>query len=110
MYGMTNSGKVFANELTDWSIDEAGFNHSKCQISVYYNYAPDCSKLVVLSYVYDCVCWYKYEELGKWFVNTLGKIFHVNFLGYAHWFMSIGISQLRDHSISVNQSRYAICY
>ena len=31
----------------------------------------------------------------------------MNFLGYAHWFMSIIISQIRDHSISVDQARYA---
>ena len=37
----------------------------------------------------------------------MGKRFHVNFLGYAHWFMSIIISKLRDHSISVDQDRYA---
>ena len=30
----------------------------------------------------------------------------MNFLGYVHWFMSIIISQLKDHSISVNQARY----
>ena len=30
----------------------------------------------------------------------------MNFLGYAHWFMSIRISQLKDHSISVDQARY----
>ena len=29
------------------------------------------------------------------------------FLGFAHWFMSIRISQLKDHSISVDQARYA---
>ena len=40
-------------------------------------------------------------------VDTLGKIFHVNFLGFAHWFMSIIISQLKDHSISVDQAIYA---
>ena len=40
-------------------------------------------------------------------VDTLGKRFHVNFLGFAHWFMSIRISQLKDHSISVDQARYA---
>ena len=38
---------------------------------------------------------------------TLGKRFHVNFLGFAHWFMSIIISQLEDQSISVDQDRYA---
>ena len=31
----------------------------------------------------------------------------MNFLGYAHWFMSIRISQLKDHSITVDQDRYA---
>ena len=31
----------------------------------------------------------------------------MNFLGYAHWFMSIRISQLKDHSISLDQARYA---
>ena len=35
------------------------------------------------------------------------KIFHVNFLGYAHWFMSIRISQMKDHPISVDQARCA---
>ena len=51
--------------------------------------------------------WYTNEDLGKWFVDTLGKRFHVNFLGFAHWFMSIRIYHLKDHSISVDQARYA---
>ena len=83
---MTNSGKLFSDELTDWLL-EAGFIQSQCQMSIYYKYAPYGSKIVVLSYVYDCVYWYTYEAIGKWFLDTLGKIFHVNFLGYAHWFM-----------------------
>ena len=76
-------------------------------MSIYYKYAPDGSKIVVLSYVDDCVYWYTNEDLGKWFVETLVKRFHVNFLGFAHWFMSIIISQLKDHYISVDQARYA---
>ena len=40
-------------------------------------------------------------------MDTLGEIFHVNFLVCAHWFMSIRISQMTDHSISVYQDRYA---
>ena len=103
---MTNSRKLFANKLTEWLL-EAGFIQSQFQISIYHKYAPDGSKIVVLSYVDDCVYWYKNEDLEKWFIDTLGKIFHVNFLGYAHWFRSIIISQLKDHSISVDQARYA---
>ena len=72
-----------------------------------YKYAPDGSKIVVLSYIDDFVYWYTNEDIGKWFVDTLGNIFHVKFLGYAHWFMSIRISQLKDPSIYVNQDRYA---
>ena len=64
-------------------------------------------KNVVLYYVDHCVYWYTNEALGKWFVETLGKRFHVNFLGYAHWFMSIRIFHMKDHSISMDQSIYA---
>ena len=39
-------------------------------------------------------------------MENLGKRFHVNFMGYAHWFMPIRISQMRDHYISVDQARY----
>ena len=80
---MTNSGKLCADELTEWLL-EADFIQSQCQISIYYKYAPDGSKIVVLSYVDDFVYWYTNEYIGKWFVDTLGKRFHVNFLGYAH--------------------------
>ena len=31
----------------------------------------------------------------------------MNFLGFSHWFMSVKISLLKDHSISVDQARYA---
>ena len=53
MYGMTNSGKVFANELTDLLINEEGFNKSQCQIFVYYKYTPDGKNIVVFCYVDD---------------------------------------------------------
>ena len=76
-------------------------------MSIYYKYAPDGSKIVVLSYVDNCVYWYTNKDIGKWFVDILGKRFHVKFLGYSHWFMSIRIYQLKDHSISIDQNRYA---
>ena len=40
MYGMTNYGKLFADELTEWFL-EAGFIQSQCQMFIYYKYAPD---------------------------------------------------------------------
>ena len=63
MYGMTNSEKLFSDELTEWLL-EAGFIQSQFQLSIYYKYAPDGSKIVVLSHVDDCVYWYTNEDLG----------------------------------------------
>ena len=64
MYGMNNSGKLFADELTEWLL-EAGFIQSQCHMSIYYKYTPGGSKMVVLSYVDDCVYWYTNEDTGK---------------------------------------------
>ena len=51
--------------------------------------------------------WYTSGAIGKWFVDTIGKIFHVILLLFARWFISISIPYLRDHSISVYQTRYS---
>ena len=64
MYGITNSGKLFAYELTECLL-EAGFIQYQYQMSIYYNYAPDGTKIVVLYYFDDCVYWYTYEDIGK---------------------------------------------
>ena len=106
MYVMTKSENLFADELTECLL-EAGFIQYQCQMSIYYKYTPDGSNIFVLYYVAECVYWYNYETLGKWFVDTLGEIFHVKLLVYTHWFISVRISQMRDHSISVDQTRYA---
>ena len=40
-------------------------------------------------------------------MDTLGKRFHVNFLGYTHWLMPIIKFQMKDHYISVYKDRYS---
>ena len=64
MYGMTNSGKIIAGELTE-CLTEEYFIQSQCQMSIYYNYAPDGSNIVVFSYVDDCLYWYTNEYIGE---------------------------------------------
>ena len=108
MYGMTNSGKLFDDDLTEWLL-EAGFIQSQYHMYIYYKfykYAPD-GTIFLKSYADDCLYGYTYETLGKWFADTLGKRFHVNFLGYENWFMSIITYQMNDHSMSIYQARYA---
>ena len=108
MYGMTISGKLFADELTEWLTNVADFKQSHCQMSLYYKFGEDGAKIVVLSYVDDCIYWSTSEKMQRWFVEQLGQRFNVNFLGYVHWFMSICITQNKDFSISVDQSRYML--
>ena len=71
MYGMKNSGNLFADELKEWLL-ESSFLQSQCQMSIYYKYVPDGSKIVVLSYVDDCIYWYTNGDIGNRFVDTLG--------------------------------------
>ena len=83
VYGMNNSGKIFADELAEWLL-EAGLIQSRYQISIYYKYVPYGTKIVVLSYVDDFVYWYNSEALGKHFVDDLGNIFYVKFFWDMH--------------------------
>ena len=39
-------------------------------------------KNVVSSYIDDYFYWYTYVDLGKWFLDTLGNRFRVDFMGY----------------------------
>ena len=64
MYVITNSGKLFSDELTEWLL-ETGFIQSQCQMSIYFKFAPDGTNIVVLSYSDDCVYWYASEAIGK---------------------------------------------
>ena len=67
MHGMTNSGKLFDDELTDW-LHEAGFIQSQCQMSIYYKYAPyggNFSFYLLLMNFYICIL-LKLLENGLW--------------------------------------------
>ena len=62
MYVMNNSRKVFDGQLTEW-LREEGFIQYQFQMSIYYKYVLDGTKIVVLSYVEDCV---QILENGLW--------------------------------------------
>ena len=65
MYGMTNSGNLFADELIEWLNNEEGFTQLKCQMFEYYMHALNGTHIVVLYYAEDCVYCYTYGYLWK---------------------------------------------
>ena len=50
-------------------------------MSIYYKYAPDGSKIVVLSYVDDCVYWYSNEAIWKMVCGYLSQDIPCELLG-----------------------------
>ena len=80
MYDITNSVKLFDDELKGWLL-ESGFIRFQCQISIYYKDATEGTKNIVLSYVYGYIYWYTSEALGKWFVDTLVDKYEINHTG-----------------------------
>ena len=61
MYGMTNSGKIFSDDIINCLIYVAGFKKPKRQMYIYHKYAPYGYKLFVFAYDDDYVYWYTSE-------------------------------------------------
>ena len=86
LYAMPKYEHLFADKLTYLLINEVGFKNtnfgclsiiSTLQMG---KIRSRWEKIVVLSYVDYFIYWYTSEAPGKQFVDTLGKILHVNFL------------------------------
>ena len=61
MYVMTNYGRLFYDDLTNWMIYVTGFKQSQLHMPIYYKHAPNGSNLVLLYYVDDYLFWYTSE-------------------------------------------------
>ena len=61
---LTNSGKLFTDELIQWLIKSDSIQYH-FQMSIYYKYAPDGTNIVVLSCVDDFIYWYTSEAPGE---------------------------------------------
>ena len=69
MNGMTSYGNLFSDGLIEYLL-EVGFIQSKCQISIFYNYAPDGEKILfyfILMTVYIGILM-KLLENGLWVI------------------------------------------
>ncbi|MGH7954479.1 MAG: hypothetical protein ACREOZ_00810, partial [Gloeomargaritales cyanobacterium] len=63
--------------------------------------------LMILDYVDDMLCFSTCPALEKHFKAELSARFTAEFMGQAHWFLSLRITQATDFSITIDQSRYA---
>ena len=62
---------------------------------------------MLLVYVDDSLYFSTSDDMIKDFRKSLSDRFEVGFMGYAHWFLSLRISQDKNYNITVDQDRYA---
>ncbi|MGH7954550.1 MAG: reverse transcriptase domain-containing protein, partial [Gloeomargaritales cyanobacterium] len=105
MYGMIHSGRFWWQELLEWLLSN-GFNSSAVHPCLLWKKVGK-NVLMVLDYVDDMLYFSTCAKLEKKFQEELSARFKAEFMGQAHWFLSLRITQNADFSITVDQSRYA---
>ncbi|MGH7954439.1 MAG: reverse transcriptase domain-containing protein [Gloeomargaritales cyanobacterium] len=105
MYGMIHSGRFWWEELLNWLLS-TGFTSSEVHPCLLWKKVGK-HVLMVLNYVDDMLYFGTSVEIEKQFEKELSQRFKAEFLGQAHWFLSLRITQAADFSITVDQSRYA---
>ena len=112
MYGQTLSGKWWFLELLSYLIsDEMAFIQSDTDQTLFVREEEDGSFTKFMVYVDDGLYYNsgsKAEFYRKQFEKELLQKFEVNFIGQAHWFLSMRIRRDIVGNISLDQSRYAI--
>ncbi|MGH7954596.1 MAG: reverse transcriptase domain-containing protein, partial [Gloeomargaritales cyanobacterium] len=105
MYGMIHSGRFWWQELLEWLLS-TGFVSSSVHPCLLWKKIGD-EVMMVLDYVDDMIYFSTHPKLEIQFKKDLSSRFKAEFMGQAHWFLSIRITQSADYSISIDQSRYA---
>jgi hypothetical protein len=105
MYGTTLCGKYWYLDLLDF-LKEIGFKEGACVKCSFIKEFPDGSRIYVLNYVDDML--YHSTDAAKLqaFERQLGKRFHLELLGNAHWYLGSKINQLKNYDIELDQRGY----
>jgi hypothetical protein len=107
MYGTTLCGKYWYLELLEYLL-EIGFTESKTIKCYFYKTCTNGARLYILNYV-DDMLYYGTDDIEvQAFEAALKKRFNLELMGQAHWYLGTRISQLANHDIIIDQSRYCL--
>ena len=108
MYSMSICGNNWFEELREWILSPVGgkFKKSTRKPVLFYREELDGSTTYFLAYVDDSLYFNSnYNDKNrKTFEKEIGNKFKVEFMGYAHWFLSLRIIQDAQKNILVDQS------
>ena len=107
MYGMGLSGKFWFQDCMDWLVsDDVGFVQSDVEKALFTRKEKDGSMTYLLIYVDDSLYFNTANDV-KLFEKQISERFTVEFMGRAHWFLSVRIAQDKDFNYTLDQNRYA---
>jgi hypothetical protein len=72
-----------------------------------YNKRTESDFIVVLNAVDDQLYFATAPSLKQWFEEATQSRFDIQLMGQANWYLQSRITQCIDHSITIDQSRYA---
>jgi hypothetical protein len=110
LYGGQHCNKSWDDHLSAW-LEDYGLIRLDSEGSIFMKREKD-KFLCLLNAVDDQLYFSNCEALLLDFEAAVKKDFDVDFLGQAHWYLQARIQQNADHSITLDQSRYAalICH
>ena len=108
VYGVSNAGRLWAEELYGWLVNDFGFVPSKVNPGILFFDCPKTGDFILLAcYIDDLVYAPSSTAVREIFERAVSKRFNCSLLGYVHWFLQSRIQRLKDKSYIIDQSRYA---
>ena len=107
IYGMTYSGKFWAEEITDWLLSE-DFEQSTADPCYFVKYWPDGRWLRLVYYIDDVAYAGSDDATEKEFEKAISGRYKIDFHGELHWFLQMRIHRYADFSYSLDQQRYTM--
>ena len=108
VYSVSNAGRLWAEELYGWLVNDFGFVPSKVNPGILFFDCPKTGDFILLAcYIDDLVYAPSSTAVREMFERAVSKWFNCSLLGYVHWFLQSRIQRLKDKSYIIDQSRYA---
>ena len=105
LYGQVDASKNWDDDLSDWLINNFGFERCPGAGSIYIYHKPP-HFIFLLNAVDDQLYFSNSDELRTTFEQGLKERFEIEFLHQAHWYLQARLTQHANHSITLDQARY----
>jgi len=98
---------MWYEELHDFLVHSLDMVPCSTDPCLYIKHYGNGATIKLLNYVDDGLFYCTHLNIEEEFLQALKGRFELNFLGQAHWFLGMRITQAGSYNITLDQSRYA---